>query len=120
MGKRGRTLHESSVFKEPNLYYNQSFAPVKEQDKATGHAVRAVYLYTAMADLARLTNDDELYTACEKLWENITNKQMYITGGIGSTEVGEAFTFDYDLPNDTMYCETCASVGLIFLQKECY
>lgn len=115
--KRGRTLHESSVFKEPNLYYNQSFAPVKEQDKATGHAVRAVYLYTAMADLARLTNDDELYTACEKLWENITNKQMYITGGIGSTEVGEAFTFDYDLPNDTMYCETCASVGLIFFAK---
>jgi uncharacterized protein len=115
--KRGRTLDKSSVFKQPNLYYGQSFAPVREQEVATGHSVRAVYLYTAMADLARLTKDDELKAACQRLWNNITHKQMYITGGIGSTEIGEAFTFDYDLPNDTMYCETCASVGLTFMAK---
>jgi DUF1680 family protein len=104
--KRGKTLDKSSVFKQPNLYYGQSFVPV-----------RAVYLYSAMADLARLTNDEELKAACQKLWNNINQKQMYITGGIGSTEIGEAFTFDYDLPNDTMYAETCASVGLIFFAK---
>ncbi len=115
--KRGKTLDKSSVFKEPNLHYGQSYAPVREQEVATGHAVRAVYLYTAMADLARLTNDDELKKACQRLWDNITEKQMYITGGIGSTEIGEAFTFDYDLPNDTMYAETCASIGLIFFAK---
>jgi DUF1680 family protein len=115
--KRGRTLDKSSVFKQPNLFYGQSFAPVREQEAATGHSVRAVYLYTAMADLARITKDEELKAACQRLWNNITNKQMYITGGIGSTEIGEAFTFDYDLPNDTMYCETCASVGLTFMAK---
>jgi DUF1680 family protein len=70
-----------------------------------------------MADLARMTKDEELKAACQRLWNNITHKQMYITGGIGSTEIGEAFTFDYDLPNDSMYCETCASVGLTFMAK---
>jgi uncharacterized protein len=115
--KRGKTLDKSSVFKQPNLFYGQSFAPVREQEVATGHSVRAVYLYSAMADLARITKDEELKAACQRLWNNITQKQMYITGGIGSTEIGEAFTFDYDLPNDTMYCETCASVGLTFMAK---
>lgn len=103
--------------------YNQSTKPVREQDKATGHSVRAVYLYTAMADVANENNDEELWNACKRLWSNITDKRMYITGGIGSTVLGEAFTEDYDLPNDTAYCETCASIGLMFfaakmLEKE--
>jgi len=99
------------------LSYNQAHKPVREQDAAVGHAVRAVYMYTAMADLARLTGDRELLEACRRLWSNTTTKQMYITGGIGSTHHGEAFSFDYDLPNDTVYAETCASIGLIFFAR---
>ena len=97
-----------------DLEYNQSYAPVREQEDATGHAVRAVYLYTAMADLAAETEDETLKHACRKLWENLTERRMYVTGGIGSTGIGEAFTVDYDLPGDTAYCETCASIGLMF------
>jgi uncharacterized protein len=100
-----------------DLKYYQSHLPVREQEVAVGHAVRAVYMYTAMADLAAITGDDTLRKACERLWNNITNKQMYITGGIGSTHRGEAFTFDYDLPNDSVYAETCASIGLIFFAQ---
>ncbi|TBL81961.1 glycoside hydrolase family 127 protein [Paenibacillus thalictri] len=96
------------------LAYNQAHQPVREQEVAIGHSVRAMYMYTAMADLAKLTGDAELLAACRRLWRNTTGKQMYITGGIGSTHHGEAFTFDYDLPNDTIYAETCASIGLIF------
>ncbi|MBQ8827255.1 MAG: glycoside hydrolase family 127 protein, partial [Oscillospiraceae bacterium] len=94
--------------------YQQSGKPVREQTDATGHAVRAVYLYTGMADLAAETDDKELYNACRTLWNSITKRRMYITGGIGSTVNGEAFTVDYDLPNDTAYAETCASIGLMF------
>ena len=94
--------------------YRQSGKPVREQGDAVGHAVRAVYLYTGMADLASETDDKELLAACRRLWESITRRRMYVTGGIGSTGMGEAFTADYDLPNDTAYCETCASIGLIF------
>jgi DUF1680 family protein len=97
-----------------NMKYNQSFAPVRNQKTAEGHSVRAVYMYTAMADLAGVTGDEELLKACEAIWENCVNKRMYITGGIGSNAEGEAFTIDYDLPNDSVYAETCASVGLIF------
>lgn len=98
----------------PDLAYNQAYKPVREQDVAIGHAVRAVYMYTSMADLARETGDQSLLEACKRLWGNMVNKQMYITGGIGSTHHGEAFSFDYDLPNDTVYAESCASIGLIF------
>lgn len=94
--------------------YQQSGKPVREQTDATGHSVRAVYLYTGMADLAAETGDKELYDACRRLWDSVTKKRMYITGGIGSTVNGEAFTVDYDLPNDTAYAETCASIGLMF------
>jgi uncharacterized protein len=94
--------------------YNQSHMPVREQEEAVGHAVRAMYMYTAMADLAKETNDASLKKACERLWNNVTQRQMYITGGIGSTHHGEAFSFDYDLPNDTCYTETCASIGFVF------
>ncbi|WP_067843015.1 glycoside hydrolase family 127 protein [Amphibacillus sediminis] len=97
-----------------DLEYYQAHKPVIEQEDAVGHAVRLVYLSTAMAEVSRLTYDKRLQDACKKLWKSIVRKRMYITGGIGSTVNGEAFTTDYDLPNDTMYCETCASIGLIF------
>ena len=97
--------------------YNQAHLPVREQDEAVGHAVRAVYLYSGMADVARLTQDDSLYQACEKLWDDIVEKKMYITGGVGGTHIGEAFSFAYDLPNDTAYAETCASIGLVFFAR---
>ncbi|QJD82889.1 glycoside hydrolase family 127 protein [Cohnella herbarum] len=113
--RRGRTSYwVQGTTSEPNLEMYQSHLPVREQSAAVGHSVRAVYMYSAMADLARLTGDAKLREACERLWANTTGKQMYITGGIGSTHLGEAFSFDYDLPNDTVYAETCASIGLIF------
>lgn len=94
--------------------YSQAGLPVREQDKAEGHAVRAVYLYSGMADVARETSDSGLFQACQTIWDNMVHKRMYITGAIGSSSYGEAFTFDYDLPNDTVYGETCASIGLVF------
>lgn len=97
--------------------YTQSTLPVREQKDAVGHAVRAVYLYTAMADLAGENGDETLKDACRALWESITQRRMYVTGGIGSTVLGEAFTVDYDLPNATVYAETCASIGLIFFAR---
>lgn len=97
-----------------NVDYTQSGKPVREQSDATGHAVRAVYLYTGMADLASVSDDKELFAACRRLWESITKRRMYLTGGIGSTVLGEAFSTDYDLPCDTAYAETCASIGLMF------
>lgn len=97
-----------------NPSYNQAHMPVRKQKDAKGHAVRAVYLYTGMTDVASVTDEKELLDACKTLWKSITQKQMYITGGIGSTNQGEAFSVDYDLPSDTAYCETCASIGLIF------
>ncbi len=97
--------------------YYQAGKPVREQTAAEGHAVRAVYLYSGMADVARETRDEGLLKATLGLWDSIVNRRMYITGGIGSSDIGEAFTFDYDLPNDTAYAETCASIGLVFLAK---
>jgi len=97
--------------------YFQSHLPVREQAKAVGHAVRAVYLYSGMADVALETDDRELFEACKTLWNNITSRQMYVTGAIGSMEFGEAFSFDYDLPNDTVYAETCAAIGLVFFAQ---
>lgn len=97
-----------------NTDYQQSSRPVREQTDATGHSVRAVYLYTGMADLAAETDDEQLKDACQRLWHSIVDKRMYVTGGIGSTVLGEAFTVDYNLPNDTAYAETCASIGLMF------
>ncbi len=98
-------------------HYYQAHKPVREQDEATGHAVRATYLYSGMADIARITGDESLYNACRNLWDNIVNKKMYITGGIGATHLGEAFSFNYDLPNDTAYSETCAAIGLVFFAE---
>lgn len=100
--------------REFSMSYYQAHDSVLNHDEANGHAVRVVYLCIAMADVAHLNQDEEMLVACKKLWKNIVKKRMYITGGVGSTGIGEAFTLDYDLPNDTMYCETCASIGLIF------
>ncbi|GCE09709.1 glycoside hydrolase family 127 protein [Dictyobacter aurantiacus] len=94
--------------------YNQSHLPVREQTEAVGHAVRAMYLYCAMADLAREVGDESLAQACERLWQHLTTKRMYLTGGIGSSLSNEGFTSDYDLPNEAAYAETCAAVGLVF------
>ena len=97
--------------------YSQAHIPVREQTTAEGHSVRACYLYAGMADLAWLDGDEALKAACEKLFENISNKRMYITGGIGSSHVGEAFTFDHDLMNRTAYAETCASLALALFAR---
>lgn len=93
--------------------YFQTHLPVALQETAEGHAVRAMYMYCAMADIAAEYDDSDLREACLKLWHNVTAKRMYITGGIGSSGLLERFTVDYDLPNDRMYCETCASIGLM-------
>jgi uncharacterized protein len=93
--------------------YNQSHAPVREQDEVVGHAVRAMYLYSAMADLAAETSDAGLLAACQRLWSHLTTKRLYVTGGIGSSDRNEGFSADYDLPNAGAYAESCAAVGLI-------
>ena len=94
--------------------YNLSHKPVREQDKVVGHAVRAMYLYSAMAELAAELDDASLKRACEGLWRDLTGRRMYVTAGLGPAAANEGFTRDYDLPNDTAYAETCASIGLIF------
>ncbi|KWZ80165.1 MULTISPECIES: glycoside hydrolase family 127 protein [Heyndrickxia] len=99
------------------LSYYQADKTVFDQKTAEGHAVRIVYLCTGMAHVANLTHDENLLSACRRLWDSIVNKRMYVTGGIGSTSIGESFTYDYDLPNDTMYCETCASVAMAFFAR---
>ena len=98
--------------------YNHSDVPVRKQTTARGHAVRQVYMLTAMADAAAVTGDRELKAACERLFENITQKQMYVTGAVGSTACHEAFTVDYDLPSDRCYGETCASVAMAFFAHQ--
>jgi hypothetical protein len=115
--KRDKHRHWGGTHK-PHLEYHQAHKPVREQTEAVGHAVRAVYMYAGMAAIAAETGDKTLTEACRKLWRNICDKQLYITGGIGQTSIGEAFTFDYDLPNDTVYSETCAAIGLIFFANE--
>lgn len=97
--------------------YAQHQAPVREQDKLEGHAVRALYLVAGMADVAERTGDEGLLEAAKRLFFNAAQKRMYVTGGVGSTCIGEAFTLDYDLPNDTVYAETCASIALIFAAR---
>jgi DUF1680 family protein len=93
--------------------YNQSHAPVREQQQVVGHAVRAMYLFTAMADVAAETGDESLRIACERLWSHLTSARLYVTGGLGSRERNEGFSTDYDLPNADAYAETCASIGLV-------
>jgi DUF1680 family protein len=94
--------------------YNQSHQPVREQSKVVGHAVRAMYMYSAMADLAAELNDQGLMRSCQVLWDDVISSKIYITSGLGPAAANEGFTEDFDLPNDTAYAETCASVALIF------
>lgn len=92
----------------------QAHKPVREQDEAFGHAVRMVYMSAGMADVAGIAGDEELFNACEKIFNSIVNRRMYITGGIGSSFMGEALTVDYDLQNGSlMYAESCAAMGLV-------
>jgi hypothetical protein len=98
----------------PNYEYSQSHRPLREQDKVVGHAVRAMYMYTAMADLAFETGDPKLKQALETLWNDVMETKMYVTAGLGPSAHNEGFTHDFDLPNQTAYAETCASVALIF------
>jgi DUF1680 family protein len=95
--------------------YSQSHKPVLEQDEAVGHAVRAAYMYSGMADVAALTGDKGYIDAIDRIWGNIVNKKLYITGGIGATGNGEAFGENYELPNMSAYCETCAAIGNVYL-----
>lgn len=100
--------------------YHQSHAPLREQEAVEGHSVRAMYLFSAAADVAGETDDEELFEALEGLWRNMTEKRMYVTGGIGSTEDGERFTEDYHLPNETAYAETCAAIGSVFWNRRLF
>ncbi len=111
--RRGNTDYFDGIH-ELGKEYMQAHAPVREQREATGHAVRALYLYAAMAQVAAETGDESLKEACCRLWDNVVNCKMYITGGFGATAHGEAFMGNYELPNDTIYAETCASVAAIF------
>ncbi len=97
-----------------NPVYFQDVKPVREQTKISGHAVRSMYLYCGMTDVAVLKNDTGYIHALNCLWDDIVLRNMYITGGIGSSRHNEGFTKDYDLPNLDAYCETCASVGMVF------
>lgn len=94
--------------------YNQSHKPVREQDKVVGHAVRAMYLYAGMADVATEYHDNTLRVALDRLWDDLNSKNLYVTGGLGPSDKNEGFTADYDLPNETAYAETCAAVALAF------
>ena len=107
LDERGKTGHNDD--------YNQSHVPVLEQAEAVGHAVRAAYMYAGMADVAALTGDRGYIDAIDRIWENIVSKKLYITGGIGATNMGEAFGANYQLPNMTAYCETCAAIGNVYV-----
>ena len=115
--RRGGISHWSRRKEPLNLTYFQAHQPVREQEEAVGHAVRALYLYTGMACVASQTGDASLAAACEKLWHSAVERKMYVTGGLGATVHGEAFMGSEELPNDTAYAETCASVALCFFAK---
>jgi DUF1680 family protein len=120
LDERGQIEHEKkySDTSEFSIYdqdwYLQAHKPVVEQDRATGHAVRATYMYSGMADVASLTGDAAYFEAIDKIWENVISKKIYLTGGIGSRHEGEAFGENYELPNATAYNETCAAIGNVF------
>lgn len=95
--------------------YSQAHLPVVQQDEAVGHAVRAAYMYSGMADVAALTGDTSYIHAIDRIWDNIVEKKLYITGGIGATASGEAFGRNYELPNMSAYCETCAAIGNVYM-----
>ncbi|HUS46349.1 MAG TPA: beta-L-arabinofuranosidase domain-containing protein [Phycisphaerae bacterium] len=97
-----------------SLEYWQTHLPVREQSEVVGHAVRAMYLYSGMADLAAETGDEPLLAACRRLWQNVALRKLYITGGVGARHGGESFGRNHELPNESAYAETCAAIGLVF------
>ena len=103
-----------SDYRHRHYAYNQSHVPLREQVEVVGHAVRAGYLYAGAADVAAEIGDEKLLQALQRLWENLTTRRMYLTGGVGPTAANEGFTVDYDLPNETAYAETCAAIALVF------
>jgi DUF1680 family protein len=120
--KRHHASHFSYIYPPYGMYsmgrkYEQYHLPIREQKEFVGHAVRCMYMACGILDVAAETNDRALLDTCKRLFENMVTRRIYITGGIGSTAQGEMFTCDYDLPNDTVYAETCASVGLIFFMQ---
>ena len=114
---RLRAEAEGKPFKPGDYSYYQAHKPVREQDEVMGHAVRAMYLCSGMADAARLNRDETMLEACRRLWRSTVREKLYVTGGVGGTEVGEAFSFPFDLPNDLAYSETCAAIGLAFFAR---
>lgn len=106
LDQRGRTGHKDA--------YMQSHKPVVEQTEAVGHAVRAGYMYSGMADVAALTGDADYIRAIHAIWDNVAHKKLYVTGGIGARHQGEAFGDDYELPNASAYCETCANIANVY------
>ncbi len=100
--------------------YSQAHQPVLEQEEAVGHAVRAAYMYAGMADVAALTGDKGYIDAIDAIWDNIVTKKLYITGGIGATSNGEAFGENYELPNMSAYCETCAAIGNVYVNHRLF
>ncbi len=113
--QRGRGYGRGKIWDSWNdPAYCQDALPVKEQTEITGHAVRAMYMYTGIADLAAITQDKEYLETMLTVWEDVVHRNTYVTGGIGSAGRNEGFSVDYDLPNEHAYCETCASVGMVF------
>jgi len=94
--------------------YCQDDVPVRDIEKVTGHAVRAMYLYTAMADVVHASGDQAYVDALHRVWAHTVERNMYVTGGIGPSLHNEGFTEDYDLPNESAYCETCAAIAMVF------
>lgn len=105
---------DPAKFWATSYHYCQAHQPLREQETATGHAVRACYLYAGVADIALETGDQELVEVSRRLWDDLTQHQMFITGGLGPARTNEGFTFAYDLPNETAYAETCAGIALAF------
>ena len=115
LSERGKKLAKGYTWTDwKDTAYAQDVLPVKEQKEITGHAVRAMYMYTGAADVAAQTGDTAYLRAMRTVWEDVVYRNMYITGGIGSAGSNEGFSVDYDLPNEQAYCETCASVGMVF------
>jgi hypothetical protein len=115
LSERGKKLAKGYTWTDwKDTAYAQDVLPVKEQTQITGHAVRAMYMYTGAADVAAQTGDAGYMKAMRAVWEDVVHRNMYITGGIGSAGSNEGFSQDYDLPNEQAYCETCASVGMVF------
>ena len=116
LDQRGRGYGKGAIWDKPEWgpKYAQDAVPVKDQKEITGHAVRAMYLYTGAADVAAAKNDLGYMNAMKTVWEDVVYRNMYVTGGIGSSGSNEGFSVDYDLPNENAYSETCASVGMVF------